>query len=188
MPKKPAEKKAEKKNEKSAKARKAALPKVSQSKGLQPKMQAKKPLVPAPKPTKAPQAPQYYYAAGKRKTSIARVKLFQKKETRGTVSEVNKRPLEEYFPLNLQQQIIFSPLKITDQIGNFDVSVNVQGGGPMSQAEAIRHGISRALLDYDPALRLPLKRAGFLTRDSRIKERKKYGLHRARRGPQFSKR
>lgn len=145
-------------------------------------VKARKPAAPAVK--------QYFYAAGKRKTAVARIKLFlkPKNENRGTAESVNGKPLDSYFPISLQQQIVHSPFKIAGQTGVFDFSADVEGGGPWSQAEAIRHAVSRALLTYDPGLRASLKPAGFLTRDARMKERKKYGLHRARRGPQFSKR
>ena len=130
-------------------------------------------------------AKEYFYANGKRKTSVARVRLYPK----GTgVLTVNNRAGSNYFPTDVQQQIIAAPLKITSNLGVFDIIVRITGGGPMSQTEAVRHGIAKALLEYDPSLRITLKHAGLLTRDSRIKERKKYGLKRARRAPQFSKR
>lgn len=128
---------------------------------------------------------EYFYAAGKRKTSVARVRLF----TGGKGDMVvNDKPAEEYFTLLTSKGIVNSPLNITGMNKKFDISVRVGGGGMSSQAEAIRHGIARALLEYNPELRPTLKKAGFLTRDARIKERKKPGLKRARRAPQFSKR
>lgn len=148
---------------------------------------------PAPKPIPKPSMPkptpktplaEYFYANGKRKTAVSRVRLLKGK---GAIT-VNDRTFENYFPVAYHQQIIRSPLKLTSQDGQFDIIAKVFGGGINAQAEAIRHGVSKALLDFDPGLRLTLKRAGFLTRDSRVKERKKPGLHRARRAPQFSKR
>lgn len=127
----------------------------------------------------------YLYANGKRKTAIASVRLH--KNGQGKIT-VNKRTFENYFPLFIDQDKILSPLKMTNTVKTFDISVYVYGGGIHAQAEAVRHGISKALLLFDQGLRGGLKQAGFLTRDPRIKERKKYGLHRARRGPQFSKR
>jgi small subunit ribosomal protein S9 len=130
-------------------------------------------------------AQEYYYAAGKRKTAIARVRLYPK--GKGIVT-VNDKPLNEYFKLLTSAGIITSPLKMTGTGKDFDISVRVSGGGISAQADAIRHGIARALLVFNDSLRTTLKKAGFLTRDSRIKERKKPGLKRARRAPQFSKR
>lgn len=138
------------------------------------------------KPKKAKKSTaEYFYAAGKRKTSVARVRLFP--GGKGDMV-VNDKPAEEYFTLLTSKGVMTSPLKITGMNKKFDVSVKVIGGGMSSQAEAVRHGIARALLEYDPELRSTLKKAGYLTRDARIKERKKPGLKRARRAPQFSKR
>ncbi len=128
---------------------------------------------------------EYFYAAGKRKTAIARVRLYPK--GKGIVT-VNEKPLNEYFKQLTSTGIISSPLKLSGLTKDFDVSVKVEGGGTTAQAEAIRHGIAKALLTYNDTLRTTLKKAGFLTRDARIKERKKPGLKRARRAPQFSKR
>lgn len=129
-------------------------------------------------------AEQKYYATGKRKTSIARVWL-----TPGSgVITVNKRPLDVFFGRETSKMVIRQPLELTDNLGKFDVSVNVVGGGISGQAGAIKHGITKALLEIDPELRGVLKKAGFITRDSRIKERKKYGRAAARRSFQFSKR
>jgi small subunit ribosomal protein S9 len=125
----------------------------------------------------------YHYANGKRKTSIARVRLYDGK---GEIV-VNEQPLNDYFFGSLVGNVK-SPLKLVDLMKRFDISVKVTGGGVSSQADAVRHGISKALLVFDPALRSTLKAAGLLTRDSRVKERKKFGLHGARRAPQFSKR
>lgn len=125
----------------------------------------------------------YFYANGKRKTSIARVRLY---EGKGEII-VNNHPIEDYFFGTLIGNVK-APLKLVDMLKRFDITVKVSGGGISSQADAVRHGIAKALTVFDPALRTPLKRAGFLTRDARVKERKKFGLHRARRAPQWSKR
>jgi len=125
-----------------------------------------------------------YQGTGRRKAAIARVSLIPGK---GKIT-VNERDLEDYFGLETLKVIVRNPLILTDTLGRFDVSVNVHGGGFTGQAGAIRHGISRALLKVDGELRATLKKAGFLTRDPRMKERKKYGLKAARRAPQFSKR
>ncbi|MDR3091253.1 MAG: 30S ribosomal protein S9 [Clostridiales bacterium] len=125
-----------------------------------------------------------YYGTGRRKSSVARVYLVSGS---GRIT-VNKRDIDEYFGLETLKLIIRQPLVLTGNLAKFDVKVNVRGGGYTGQAGAIRHGISRALLQADGELRPPLKKAGFLTRDPRMKERKKYGLKSARRAPQFSKR
>jgi len=126
----------------------------------------------------------FFYGTGKRKSAIARTRLYP-----GTGKiEVNGRPVEEYFPRETLRMIITQPLKLLNLEGKFDIKVNVKGGGISGQADAIKHGISRALLEYDPELRKPLKTAGFLTRDARVKERKKYGQPKARKKFQFSKR
>jgi small subunit ribosomal protein S9 len=124
------------------------------------------------------------YATGKRKTAIARVWL---EGGEGKVS-INERSLKEYFGREICELVAVQPLELTGTLGQFDISVNVHGGGIMSQAEAIRHGTSKALLQYNGEYKDALKKAGFLTRDSRVKERKKYGRRGARRRPQFSKR
>jgi len=125
-----------------------------------------------------------YYGTGRRKKSIARVYL-----TPGTgVITINKRDIDEYFGLETLKTIVRQPLVATDTVDKFDIKVNVIGGGFTGQAGAIRHGISRALLEADAEFRPVLKTAGYLTRDPRMKERKKYGLKKARRAPQFSKR
>ena len=127
---------------------------------------------------------QKFYATGKRKTSIARVWL-----TPGTGKiTVNDRDIDVYFGRETSKMILRQPLELTENMGRFDVWVNVNGGGPSGQAGAIKHGITKALLEVDGALRGTLKKAGFITRDSRIKERKKYGRRGARRSFQFSKR
>ena len=125
-----------------------------------------------------------YYGTGRRKSSVARVYLLPGS---GKIT-VNKRDIDDYFDFETLKLIIRQPLELTDTLGKFDVKVNVFGGGYTGQAGAIRHGISRALLEADDDFRQPLKKAGFLTRDPRMKERKKYGLKGARRAPQFSKR
>jgi small subunit ribosomal protein S9 len=125
-----------------------------------------------------------YSATGKRKSSVARVIL---RPGGGTI-EVNKRTLEEYFPRSYLQSVVIQPLAQTGYEGNVDVRVRVHGGGVSGQAAAVRHGIARALVDVDPALRPELKRRGMLTRDARVKERRKAGLKKARKRPQFSKR
>ena len=125
-----------------------------------------------------------YYGTGRRKSSVARVYLVPGS---GKIT-VNKRDIEEYFGLETLKLIIRQPLEVTGTTDKFDISINVCGGGTTGQAGAIRHGISRALLEADSDFRPALKKAGFLTRDPRMKERKKYGLKAARRAPQFSKR
>lgn len=125
-----------------------------------------------------------YYGTGRRKESVARVRLVPGD---GRII-VNGRDLDEYFGMETLKAIVRQPLVLTETVNRYDVLVNVHGGGFTGQAGAIRHGIARALLKVDPDLRPTLKRAGFLTRDPRMKERKKYGLKKARRAPQFSKR
>ncbi|MCL1935041.1 MAG: 30S ribosomal protein S9 [Defluviitaleaceae bacterium] len=125
-----------------------------------------------------------YYGTGRRKSSVARVYLVP---GTGKIT-INKRDVDNYFGLETLKLIIRQPLELTSTLGRFDIKVNVFGGGTTGQAGAIRHGISRALLEADSDFRPVLKKAGFLTRDPRMKERKKYGLKGARRAPQFSKR
>ncbi len=125
-----------------------------------------------------------YLGTGRRKKSIARVRLLPGS---GSIT-INKRELDNYFGVETLKMIVRAPLTLTDTLSKFDIFVNVYGGGYTGQAGAIRHGIARALLVAEPALRPALKKAGYLTRDPRMKERKKYGLHAARRAPQFSKR
>ena len=125
-----------------------------------------------------------YYGTGRRKKSIARVYLVP---GTGNIT-INKRSIDEYFGLETLKLIVRQPLAATDNVEKFDILVNVHGGGFTGQAGAIRHGIARALVKADEALKPELKKAGFLTRDPRMKERKKYGLKKARRAPQFSKR
>lgn len=125
-----------------------------------------------------------FYGTGRRKKSIARVYLTPGK---GNIT-INKRPIDEYFGLETLKVIVRQPLTATETADKYDVLVNVKGGGYTGQAGAIRHGIARALLQVDSEFRPTLKKAGYLTRDPRMKERKKYGLKGARRAPQFSKR
>ncbi|NCC08633.1 MAG: 30S ribosomal protein S9 [Clostridia bacterium] len=126
----------------------------------------------------------YFYGTGRRKSSVARVRLYN---GTGKVT-INDREIDDYFGLETLKLIVRQPLALVGLEGKFDIAVRVTGGGVSGQAGAIRHGIARALLIYDAELRSQLKKAGFLTRDPRMKERKKYGLKAARRAPQFSKR
>ena len=126
----------------------------------------------------------YFYGTGRRKHSVARVRVYN-----GTGKmTINGRDISDDFGVATLKRLANSPLVLTENEGKFDVVVNVVGGGCAGQAGAIRHGLSRALLQFNPELRTTLKKAGFLTRDPRMKERKKYGLKAARRAPQFSKR
>ena len=126
----------------------------------------------------------YFYGTGRRKSSVARVRVYA-----GTGKIIiNDREIDDYFGLETLKLIVRQPLALTDTAEKFDIICRVGGGGVTGQAGAIRHGLSRALLQYDENLRSTLKKAGFLTRDPRMKERKKYGLKGARRAPQFSKR
>ncbi|MBF7103057.1 30S ribosomal protein S9 [Pediococcus pentosaceus] len=125
-----------------------------------------------------------YRGTGRRKNSVARVRLVP---GTGKIT-VNGRPIEEYIPFANLRQVVVQPFGVTETNGNYDVIANVNGGGFSGQSGAIRHGIARALLDVDPDFRAPLKKAGLLTRDPRMKERKKYGLKKARKAAQFSKR
>jgi small subunit ribosomal protein S9 len=147
------------------------------------------PLATEPAETPAPRVPRTVIggpvgATGRRKEAIARVRLIP-----GTGQwKVNGRTLEDYFPNKVHQQIVNEPLKTLDVADRYDILVRVSGGGVSGQAGAVRLGIARALIDGDPEARPPLKKAGFLTRDARVKERKKYGLKKARKAPQYSKR
>jgi small subunit ribosomal protein S9 len=125
-----------------------------------------------------------YYSTGRRKSSTARVFL---KNGSGSIT-VNARPLDEYFGRETARMIVRQPLQVVEMPENFDINVTVAGGGNSGQAGAIRHGITRALIEFDETLRTPLRRAGLVTRDARAVERKKIGLHKARKRPQFSKR
>jgi len=125
-----------------------------------------------------------YWGTGKRKSAVARVRL----SSGEGVLTVNRKPLAEYFGRETVRMIVQQPFEMTQTQGQYDVMVNVRGGGNSAQASAIRHGITRALLEVNPDFRQVLKRAGFITRDSREVERKKYGRHKARKRPQYSKR
>ena len=127
----------------------------------------------------------HFYGTGRRKSSVARVRVFE--NGTGAIT-INGRTIDEYFGLETLKLIVRQPLVTTDMLGKVDISVTVAGGGVSGQAGAIRHGISRALVLVNPEYRASLKAAGFMTRDPRMKERKKYGLKAARRAPQFSKR
>lgn len=125
-----------------------------------------------------------YYGTGRRKCAVARVYA-----TSGTGKiTVNSKAIEDYFGRKTDQMVSRQPLECVDLVGKFDVNVIVKGGGPSGQAGAIRHGLTRALMQYDETLRPSLRKAGFVTRDSRVVERKKVGLHKARKRPQYSKR
>lgn len=126
-----------------------------------------------------------FWGTGRRKKAIARVRVIPGGE--GNIV-INKRSIDDYFGLETLKYIVRQPLVLTGNAEKYDVAVNVKGGGPSGQAGAIRHGVARALVKADDTLRPALKAAGFMTRDPRMKERKKYGLHKARKAPQFSKR
>ena len=136
----------------------------------------------AKKTTKA--KAQEFLGTGRRKCSVARVRI----TTGSGKIEINGKTIDEYFDLETLKTIVRQPLVLTETLNNVDVVVNIYGGGKTGQAGAIRHGITRALIEFRPELRADLKKAGFVTRDARKKERKKYGLKKARRAPQFSKR
>ena len=127
---------------------------------------------------------EYHYGTGRRKSAVARVFI---KPGKGAFV-VNDRPADEYFARETGQMVVRQPLALTNNLTSFDVKVNVHGGGEFGQAGAVRHGLTRALIEYDPALKPSLSKAGLVTRDAREVERKKVGLHKARRRKQFSKR
>ena len=127
----------------------------------------------------------YFYGTGRRKSSVARVRVYP--NGTGAIT-INGRDIDDYFGLDTLKLIVRQPMELTETIGAFDIVCTVAGGGVTGQAGAIRHGLSRALLQYNEELSPVLKKAGLLTRDPRMKERKKYGLKKARRAPQFSKR
>jgi small subunit ribosomal protein S9 len=133
----------------------------------------------------APSKERYFEANGRRKTSIARIRLFTKGDK---TSLVNGKPYDKYFPTLELKQIFLSALEKMNCLDRFGIEANVKGGGLHSQAEAVRHGIARALVLFNPEFKKRLKKAGFLTRDPRMRERKKFGLKRARRAPQWAKR
>ncbi len=126
----------------------------------------------------------YHYGTGRRKSAVARVFI---KPGKGAII-VNGKPVDEYFSRETNRMVLRQPLELTNHSGTFDIKVNVNGGGESGQAGAVRHGITRALIDYDAALKSALSKAGFVTRDAREVERKKVGLRKARRAKQFSKR
>jgi small subunit ribosomal protein S9 len=126
----------------------------------------------------------YYYGTGRRKTAVARVFM----KTGSGHFTVNGRPVDAFFTRETGRMVVRQPLELTRHMGTFDIFVNVRGGGESGQAGAVRHGITRALIEYDPTLKPALSQAGFVTRDAREVERKKVGLHKARRRKQFSKR
>jgi len=132
----------------------------------------------------SPERVSVIWSTGKRKSSVARVRL---QPGAGEIV-VNARPLDAYFGRETSRMIVHQPFEVTSTAGQYRVDVSVRGGGVSAQAVAIRHGITRALLEADPALRVPLRKAGFVTRDPREVERKKYGRHKARKRPQYSKR
>jgi len=161
------------------------------------KIKEKKPATKKKPPIKAAAAKakpeKYYQTEGRRKTAVARIRLFTSKITSSGEGAqlaflVNEKPLEQYFPALELQQTAKSSLEKMKCLDKFKISVKVQGGGLRAQAEAVRHGTARALVLFNPEFRKRLKTAGFLTRDSRMRERKKFGLKRARRAPQWSKR
>lgn len=134
--------------------------------------------------TTAQQSQQYYQGTGRRKSAVAQVRIF-----RGAGAVViNGKPLEQAMPLLALQQLVLEPFKATNTVNRYNATVKVAGGGVSGQAEAVRHGIARAILAMDENYRLPLRKAGLLTRDPRIKERRKYGLRKARKAPQYTKR
>jgi len=158
------------------------MPKVKKTATKKPK---KAPAKKAAKEAVKTKAAKYFEGVGRRKTAIARVRISLQKEK---TFLINGKPFDNYFPTKALQQIIFSPLSLADCSDKFQVSVKVRGGGVSSQAEAVRHGLSRALVLFDSEMRKKLKKAGFLKRDPRMRERKKFGLKRARRAPQWQKR
>ncbi|MBI2634251.1 30S ribosomal protein S9 [Candidatus Peregrinibacteria bacterium] len=141
------------------------------------------PKAATPQPAAAKKS-KYFYAVGKRKSSIASVRLYK---GTGEIT-INNKPIGEYLTVKTLIGTAKTPLTLTGSTQKFDISARINGGGVSSQAEALRHGISKALVEADPLNKPTLRKAGLLTRDSRTKERKKYGLKRARKGPQFSKR
>lgn len=179
--KKPATKKAEVKTEVKTKAKVETKAETKVEAKAEVKV-AKKPANKVKKPVKA--KAQEFLGTGKRKCSVARVRL-----TTGSGNiVVNGEKLDEYFDLDTLITIVKQPLVLTETENSVDVTANIYGGGKSGQAGALRHGITRALIEFRPELRAELKKAGFVTRDARKKERKKYGLHKARKAPQFSKR
>jgi small subunit ribosomal protein S9 len=161
------------------------MPKVKKAKKETVKKTRKSPAKKVVKEVVKPKAAKYFEGIGRRKTSVARVRISSQKEK---TFSINGKPSENYFPTKDLQRTIMSPLSLTDCSDKFQVSVKVRGGGISSQAGAVRHGLARALILFDAELRKILKKAGFLKRDPRMRERKKFGLKRARRAPQWQKR
>ncbi len=165
------------------KAKTEKIPKEKKSAKVKVKKEKEK------KPEKVKARVRYFEDTGRRKTAIARVRLFARPA--GSTEKsflIKERTLENYFPTLELQEIILSPFKLMNCLDQFDVSVKIKGGGVHAQAEAVRHGISKCLVLFNPDFRKRLKKAGFLTRDPRMRERKKFGLKRARRAPQWQKR
>jgi len=150
-----------------------------------PKKKVKPVPKPVPKPAPKPKPARYFEAVGRRKTAVARMRLFTKG---GKEFLVNDKPYQAYFPTLVLQQAALASLEKMKCLDKFRISAKVKGGGLNAQAEAVRHGIARALVLFNPDFRKRLKKAGFLTRDPRMRERKKFGLKRARRAPQWKKR
>ncbi len=172
---------------KTAKPMAAAMPRPVKKEAIKPKEALPKPMVEETGETVKQQSKtlQYYFAVGRRKESVAHVRLY--KNGSGKML-INGKELNVYFPWINWQNTVSAPLKTVGQSDKLDAVVLVKGGGLRGQADAVRHGLARALLLFNPVFRRGLKKAGFLTRDSRVKERKKYGLKKARRGPQWAKR
>lgn len=137
--------------------------------------------------TKTTKEVKYFYATGKRKSAIAKVRIYPSKEKNISIS-INERTVDDFFPLKEWQQRMLIPFNVVKLQNKFDLVINVQGGGVIGQLEAIVHGISKALREYDENFKTILRKNGFITRDSRVKESKKYGLKRARKAPQYTKR
>jgi len=169
----------------SKKTTKTTIKKVKKEKPKKVKKERGKPLIKKIEKALGAKPEKYYEAVGRRKTSIARVRLFSKGEK---LFLVNAKPIEKYFPTFELQEIAKAPLEKMKCLDKFRISARIKGGGLVSQAEAIRHAISRALVLFNPDFRKRLKKAGFLKRDPRMKERKKFGLKRARKAPQWAKR
>ncbi len=163
------------------------MPVKKKAKAAKPKKTAGKPSrrKPAPKKQVSPKKEKFFEAVGRRKTSVARVRIFP---AGGGGISVNGKPYKEYFPVLELQQIVEAAFKAADSRQDLKTTVLIKGGGMHSQAEAARHGIARVLILMDPEYRKKLKQAGYLTRDARMRERKKFGLKRARRAPQWRKR
>ena len=169
----------------SKKTTKTTIKKVKKEKPKKVKKERGKPLIKKIEKALGAKPEKYYEAVGRRKTSIARVRLFSKGEK---LFLVNAKPIEKYFPTFELQEIAKAPLEKMKCLDKFRISARIKGGGLVSQAEAIRHAISRSLVLFNPDFRKKLKKAGFLKRDPRMKERKKFGLKRARKAPQWAKR